>query len=106
MISVNHIGKWFEKNIAVKDISFDIKEGGNFTLTGTSGCAKATTIKMINRLIVASPGTILIKNKNINDIKPENLRRCFGHVLRTDSLFPRYTVSGKIAAVTAIRLAL
>ena len=59
MISVNHIGKWFEKNIAVKDISFDIKEGGNFILPGTSGCGKTTTIKMMNRLVVASPGTIL-----------------------------------------------
>jgi len=99
MISVNHISKSFGKNIAVKDISFNIKEGENFILLGTSGCGKTTTLKMINRLIVASSGTILIRNKNINDIQPEKLRRDIGYVLQRNSLFPHYTVSENIAVV-------
>src|ERR1700748_1959593 len=99
MISVRNVSKEFAGALAVKDISFDIAQGQNFVLLGTSGCGKTTTLRMINRLIEPSEGTIFIDNENIENKPPELLRRKIGYVLQHNSLFPHYTVSRNIAVV-------
>ena len=69
MIEAKNITKTFNKQIAVNNISFNVNEGENFVLLGTSGCGKTTTLKMINRLIEPTGGEILIDQKNIKDEK-------------------------------------
>ncbi len=51
MIEVKNLSKQFKQQTAVDNISFNVEEGENFVLLGTSGCGKTTTLKMINRLI-------------------------------------------------------
>src|ERR1700722_15617391 len=99
MIKVQHLSKHFGKVKAVDDISFEVKEHENLILLGTSGCGKTTTLKMINRLIEPSAGSILIDNKNIAEQQPETLRRGIGYVLQNHGLFPHYTVAENIAVV-------
>lgn len=99
MIKVANISKSFGKNIAVNNISFEIKEGENFILLGTSGSGKTTMLRMINRLISPSSGTIHLNHKNVLDIPVEKLRREIGYVLQRNSLFPHYTVAENIAVV-------
>lgn len=99
MISVANVSKLFGSATAVMDISFDVQEEENFILLGTSGCGKTTTLKMINRLIPVSSGTITVNGKNILDQSPEILRRGMGYVLQQNSLFPHYTVAENIAVV-------
>jgi osmoprotectant transport system ATP-binding protein len=99
MIKVQHLSKHFGKVKAVDDISFEVKEHENLILLGTSGCGKTTTLKMINRLIEPSAGSILIDNKNIAEQQPETLRRGIGYVLQNHGLFPHYTVAENIAIV-------
>ncbi|HYJ62567.1 MAG TPA: ATP-binding cassette domain-containing protein, partial [Parafilimonas sp.] len=67
MIEAKNITKKFNKQIAVDDISFNVDEGENFVLLGTSGCGKTTTLKMINRLIEPTSGKIFINQKNIEN---------------------------------------
>ena len=71
MIEAKNITKTFNKQIAVNNISFNVNEGENFVLLGTSGCGKTTTLKMINRLIEPTGGEILIDQKNIKDENAE-----------------------------------
>ena len=99
MISVEKVVKKFENTIAVDDISFEVKEGENVVLLGTSGCGKTTTLRMINRLTEASSGKISINGKNIKEIQPEELRRNIGYVLQHNGLFPHYTIAENIGIV-------
>jgi osmoprotectant transport system ATP-binding protein len=99
MIKVEQISKSFGKVKAVDDISFEVAEGENLILLGTSGCGKTTTLKMINRLIEPTSGNIFIKGQNVLEQSPEVLRRGIGYVLQNNGLFPHYTVAENIAIV-------
>jgi osmoprotectant transport system ATP-binding protein len=99
MIKVEHLSKHFDKVKAVDDISFNVEEHETLVLLGTSGCGKTTTLKMINRLIEPTSGSIFISNKNILEQNPEILRRGIGYVLQNNGLFPHYTVGENIAIV-------
>jgi len=99
MIKVEQLNKVFGQVKAVDDISFEVKEGENLVLLGTSGCGKTTTLKMLNRLIEPTGGRIFINGKNILEQPPEELRRGIGYVLQNNGLFPHYTVAENIAIV-------
>ncbi|MEO8822542.1 MAG: ATP-binding cassette domain-containing protein [Ginsengibacter sp.] len=99
MISLQNVVKNFGNTIAVDDISFEVKEGENVVLLGTSGCGKTTTLRMINRLTESSSGVITVDGKNIKKIPPEELRRNIGYVLQHNGLFPHYTIAENIAIV-------
>ncbi len=99
MIEAKNLTKKFKQQVAVDNISFYVNEGENFVLLGTSGCGKTTTLKMINRLIEPSAGSIFINQKNVLEEKAEMLRRNIGYVLQNTGLFPHYTVSENIAVV-------
>jgi osmoprotectant transport system ATP-binding protein len=99
MITVSEVTKSFGASKAVDDISFQVLEGENLVLLGTSGCGKTTTLKMINRLIEPDKGTIKIDGANIIDGKPEELRRRIGYVMQNIGLFPHFTISENIAVV-------
>lgn len=99
MIEAKNITKKFKQQTAVDNISFNIKEGENFVLLGTSGCGKTTTLKMLNRLIEPTTGSIYINQKNIKEQNAETLRRNIGYVLQNTGLFPHYTVAENIAVV-------
>jgi osmoprotectant transport system ATP-binding protein len=99
MIEARNISKKFKQQTAVDSISFNVSEGENFVLLGTSGCGKTTTLKMINRLIEPTVGDIFINQKNIKDEDAEILRRSIGYALQNTGLFPHYTVAENIAVV-------
>ena len=99
MITVDRVVKTFGNKTAVDSISFNVNDGENVVLLGTSGCGKTTTLRMINRLEETTSGNIAVNGKNIKDISPEELRRNIGYVLQHNGLFPHYTIAENIAIV-------
>ena len=99
MIKAIHLVKRFEQNIAVDGVSFDVEEGENLILLGTSGCGKTTTLRMINRLIEPDEGTVMINGVDVRNKKPEELRRGIGYVLQNHGLFPHYNIYENVAIV-------
>lgn len=99
MIKAENLVKKFGASVAVNDISFEVNEGENLILLGTSGCGKTTTLRMINRLIEPDSGTVYINGHDITTENPEELRRGIGYVLQNHGLFPHYTVAENIAIV-------
>jgi len=102
MIKVEHLSKHYGQAKAVHDISFEVAEGDNLVLLGTSGCGKTTTLKMLNRLIEPTSGKIWINGQGINSESPELLRRGIGYVLQNTGLFPHYTIAENIAVVPGL----
>ncbi|MBC1501662.1 ABC transporter ATP-binding protein [Listeria weihenstephanensis] len=84
---------------AVKNIDLNIKDGEFFVFIGPSGCGKTTTLKMINRLIPLTTGTIYIDEKRISDYNIHELRWNIGYVLQQIALFPHMTIEENIAIV-------
>jgi len=99
MIRAEHLSKHYGAIKAVDDISFEVNEHENLILLGTSGCGKTTTLKMLNRLIEPTGGSVWINGEDTSTQKPEELRRGIGYVLQNNGLFPHYTVAENIAIV-------
>lgn len=104
MIQFNQIYKTYRDGTgAVRDFSLQIEEGEFVTLIGPSGCGKTTTLKMINRLIDPTSGSIYINNKNINDYNIHQLRWNIGYVLQEIALFPHMTIEENISIVPEMK---
>lgn len=101
MISLQNVTKRFEgsSDIAVNELSLEIRQGETVVLVGPSGCGKTTTMKMINRLIEPSSGTITMKGTDILSQNPVELRRKIGYVIQSIGLMPHRTVADNIATV-------
>lgn len=84
---------------AVCDLSLEVRAGETLVFLGTSGSGKTTTMKMINRLIDPTSGTITIDGENIMDLDPNMLRRKIGYAIQHIGLFPHMTVEENIAIV-------
>ncbi|MFA7425786.1 MAG: betaine/proline/choline family ABC transporter ATP-binding protein [Desulfosarcinaceae bacterium] len=84
---------------AVNDVDLEVPAGEICVLIGSSGCGKTTLMRMINRLIPITSGSIYIDGKNILDIDPIELRRHIGYAIQQIGLFPHMTVYDNIATV-------
>ncbi|MCW2868396.1 MAG: transporter, partial [Marmoricola sp.] len=84
---------------AVDGLSLVIPAGEIVMFVGPSGCGKTTSLKMINRLIEPTSGTIHIGDKDVRDQSADQLRRTIGYVIQGGSLFPHMTVAKNIAIV-------
>ncbi|PEU28656.1 ABC transporter ATP-binding protein [Bacillus wiedmannii] len=104
MIQFNHVSKAYEDGMkAVDSLHLEIKKGEFFVLIGPSGCGKTTTMKMINRLIETTEGSILIDGKDIKQYNINELRWNIGYVLQQIALFPHMTIAENIAVVPEMR---
>ncbi|MBM7655427.1 ABC transporter ATP-binding protein [Neobacillus cucumis] len=100
MIQFENVSKRFhDGTMAVKSLNLTINEGEFFVLIGPSGSGKTTTLKMINRLIDLSDGTIFINGKKISDYDIHELRWNIGYVLQQIALFPHMSIEENIAVV-------
>ena len=101
MISLQSVTKRFANSPgpAVGDLSFDVADGEMVALVGPSGCGKTTTLKMINRLIEPSGGTILVNGVDVMQQDPVQLRRGIGYVIQSVGLMPHQTIERNIATV-------
>lgn len=104
MIKFEKVSKKYQDGtVAVDSIEFEIKQGEFFVIIGPSGCGKTTTLKMINRLIPLSDGTIFINRKKISDYDIHELRWSIGYVLQQIALFPHMTIEENIAIVPEMK---
>ncbi|WP_440897662.1 ABC transporter ATP-binding protein [Amphibacillus sp. Q70] len=104
MITFENVSKQYpDGTIAVDSIDLKIRQGEFFVLIGPSGCGKTTTLKMINRLIPISDGTIFIDDRKISEYQLEELRWNIGYVLQQIALFPHMTIEENIAIVPELK---
>ena len=84
---------------AVDALDLSIAEGEIVILVGPSGCGKTTTLKMINRIIEPTSGTIRLQGEDVTRADPDQLRRRIGYVIQQVGLFPHQTIGRNISTV-------
>ncbi len=100
MIKFDGVSKRYaDGTVAVDDLTLEIPTGQITVLVGPSGCGKTTSLRMINRMIDPSFGTITIDDKDIREQNPAELRRGIGYVIQHAGLFPHRTIVDNIATV-------
>src|SRR5690554_5619459 len=60
--------------VGVKDVSLSINEGEIFVIMGLSGSGKSTLVRLLNRLIEPTQGSVLLKGNDIAKISDKALR--------------------------------
>jgi osmoprotectant transport system ATP-binding protein len=101
MISLKSVTKRFgnSSETAVQELSMDVDQGETVVLVGPSGCGKTTTMKMINRLVEPTSGTITVDGTDVLEQDPVRLRRNIGYVIQSIGLLPHRTVAENIGTV-------
>jgi osmoprotectant transport system ATP-binding protein len=85
--------------VAVDNLDLTVEDGKITVLVGPSGCGKTTSLRMINRMIDPTSGTILLNGKDVRASRPAQLRRGIGYVIQAAGLFPHRTVIDNVATV-------
>ena len=100
MIEFDHVSKIYNGNkVAVEDVNLSFNKGEFICLIGTSGSGKRTTMRMINRMIDPTKGTIRINGEDIQKKNPVELRRQIGYVIQNIGLMPHMTIRDNITLV-------
>ncbi len=94
MLNVKHLKKSFGKNVVLKDISFEVKEGDIIAIVGPSGSGKSTLLRCLNMIEKPTRGKIIFKGKDLLS-KKTNLsliREKIGMVFQQFNLFMHLSV--------------
>ena len=103
MISFDSVTKRFDDGtVGVDALTLDVPEGEVVVLVGPSGCGKTTTMRMVNRMIEPTSGTLTVDGRNVMAVEPSELRRRIGYVIQQVGLFPHRTIAENIATVPAL----
>lgn len=85
--------------VAVDRLSLEAPTGRLTVLVGPSGCGKTTTLRMINRLIEPTHGTILLDGIDAKTMSRVQLRRRMGYVIQNAGLFPHRKIVDNVTAL-------
>ncbi|MEU3524091.1 ABC transporter ATP-binding protein [Streptomyces sp. NPDC038707] len=100
MIRIDAVTKRYpDGTVAVDRLSLEIPDRAITVLVGPSGCGKTTTLRMINRMVEPTEGSILLDGRDISRQPVNTLRRSMGYVIQNAGLFPHRTILDNIATV-------
>ncbi|MBT3149969.1 ABC transporter ATP-binding protein [Streptomyces sp. CHD11] len=100
MIRIDSVTKRYpDGTVAVDRLSLEIPDRSVTVLVGPSGCGKTTTLRMINRMVEPTEGTILLDGADTRRQPVTTLRRSMGYVIQNAGLFQHRTIVDNIATV-------
>ncbi|TMN22748.1 betaine/proline/choline family ABC transporter ATP-binding protein [Lentibacillus cibarius] len=100
MLAFENVSKQYaDGTSAVKNLNLNIDKGEFVCFIGPSGCGKTTTMKMVNRLIDITGGSICVDGKDIKEQNAVELRRSIGYVIQQIGLMPHMTIKDNIVLV-------
>lgn len=92
MIKVKNLTKKYGNNTAVKDLCFEIKEGGICGFLGPNGAGKSTTMNIITGCLCANEGTVSVGGYDIVD-QPVKAKKLIGYLPENPPLYNDMTVA-------------
>src|SRR5690625_1626564 len=87
--------------VGVSKANFEVNPGEIFVIMGLSGSGKSTLVRMLNRLVEPTRGSIRIRGRDITKMSQRQLielrRRDLGMVFQSFALMPHRTVADNAA---------
>jgi len=104
MIELLNVSKSFDDTTppALHDVTLTVEKGETMVLLGSSGSGKTTALKLVNRLIDPTSGTVYIDRRDVMESDVYELRRSIGYVFQGIGLFPNRTVRENVAVVPGL----
>lgn len=95
VLEIKNVTKKFGDFTAVDSVSFNVEDGGFFSILGGSGCGKTTLLRMIAGFEKETEGELLIRGESMKGIPPE--KRAVNIVFQNLALFPMMNVEKNVA---------
>ena len=101
VLKIEHLQKYYKKNIGVKDISLSVKKGEIFGFLGSNGAGKSTTIRCLLGLIKPSGGQMTLFGGRYGSLT-ESLHH-IGYMPSEAMFYPTMKVKDVIAFAAKVR---
>jgi len=98
-IELRGVSKRYGSHTVVDGVSLTIEQGQTFCFIGPSGSGKSTALRMINRLVEPSAGSVFVENRDVRTVDLVALRRRIGYVIQDVGLIPHYSISRNVGLV-------
>lgn len=103
-IVFDDVSKVFADGTAAVDRLSLAVPGGQFTIfVGSSGSGKTTALRMINRMVEPTSGTITVNGADVAGVDPVELRLGIGYVIQQAGLMPHQRVIDNVATVPVLK---
>jgi cell division transport system ATP-binding protein len=100
MIQLFHVTKYYDRRLALSDVTLEIDKGEFILLMGASGAGKSTLLKLLIGAEQPDQGQILVQGSNVAKLSSSeipSLRRKVGIVFQDFRLLPRKTVFDNVS---------
>ncbi|MBM9461742.1 ATP-binding cassette domain-containing protein [Nocardioides sp. zg-536] len=88
--------------VAVRDFSATVESHSTLALVGSSGSGKTTLMRMVNRMVDPTAGTVRIDGRDVRELDKVALRRSIGYVPQAGGLLPHRRVVDNVATVPVL----
>lgn len=95
IIQLSDVNKFYGDVHVIRDLDLEVEEGEFFTMLGSSGCGKTTTLRMVAGFEQPTSGTVTLDGEDMADVAPN--RRDVNTVFQSYALFPHMTVFDNVA---------
>ena len=102
MIEFVNASKTYGGVVALADFSALVPSGTITVLMGLSGSGKTTAVRMVNKMIIPSSGSVLIDGVDVASQNAVTLRRSIGYVMQDVGLLPHKTVLDNVVLIASI----
>ncbi|MFH0840617.1 MAG: ATP-binding cassette domain-containing protein [bacterium] len=102
MIEIKGVSKKFNTNLALDNISFNVKQGEVLGFLGPNGAGKTTTMKIITGFWQASEGTVIVEGTNVAEDSLA-VRKKIGYLPETVPLYDEMKVFEYLKFVAGVR---
>lgn len=100
-LTATNLRKTFQDNVAVKDVSLELREGESVGLVGPNGAGKSTTIAMLSTLLKPTAGDVTLNGDSVI-ARPDPLRKILGIVPQEIALYPELTAEENLGFFGAL----
>jgi osmoprotectant transport system ATP-binding protein len=97
------VKRYDDGTVAVDGLTLDVPDGTLTVFVGPSGCGKTTAMRMINRMIEPTSGTLTVDGDDVTKVDPVKLRLGIGYVIQSAGLMPHQRVIDNVATVPVLR---
>lgn len=95
--------KYPDGTVAVDSLTLEVPTGTLAAFVGPSGCGKTTSMRMVNRMIDPTSGTLTVDGRDISKVDPVKLRLGIGYVIQSAGLMPHQRVIDNVATVPVLQ---